>query len=258
MVLTIDVGNSNIVLGGYQNDKICFLARIATNRHLEADQYALELRGILELYGVEQKSIKGIAISSVVPVVTPLLVQALAHFTNAKPLVLCLANAGNLRIDIEQPEELGMDLLASALATYHSYPLPAAIIDMGTATKITALDADGVLRGVSIAPGLFVSLEALVGGASLLKGIALNAPNTPAAIGRNTAKSMQSGLLLGTADMLDGLLDRFAAEMGPLATIVATGGGAPLVIAHCRHKIDFVDTLLLDGLYWAYRQNKGE
>lgn len=254
MVLTIDIGNSNTVLGGYKNGHIQFLARIATNRQQEADQYALELRGILELYHLGSETIEGVIISSVVPAITPLLLQALTHFTTAKPQVLSLADAGEIKIGIEHPEELGMDILASALAVYGNYPLPAAIIDMGTATKISALDAGGTLRGVSIAPGVFVSLNALVGGTSLLKGIALNVP--PAAIGRNTVQSMQSGLLLGTADMLDGLLDRFAAEMGGLATVVATGGAAQLILPHCRHKIEYVDTLLLDGLYGVYQQKQ--
>lgn len=256
MILAIDVGNSNTVLGGYQNGDIRFLARTSTSRQMEADQYAIELRGILELYKVEMESIAGVVISSVVPSVTPLLVQALTHFTKAAPLVLSLADAEDMHIDIENPGELGMDIVASALAVRHSYPLPAAIIDMGTATKISALDANGTLRGVSIAPGVFVSLEALVGGTSLLKGISLDAP--PAAIGRNTVQSMQSGLLLGTASMLDGLLDLFSKELGGLKTIVATGGAAPPIISHCRHSIQFTDTLLLDGLYAAYQQKNNK
>lgn len=247
MILAIDVGNSNIVLGGYREGKICFVTRIATDLHLEADQYAVQLSGIFALYGLQNEPLDQIAISSVVSGLTPVLVRALAHFSPKAPLLLSLAHAGALTIDIENPRELGNDIIASAIAVTASRPLPAVIIDMGTATKLTGLDANGVLRGVAIAPGLYVSLRALVQGASALAGIPLGAPRE--VMGRNTVESMKSGLVLGTADMLDGMIDRFAREMGGLATVVATGGAAGLVVPHCRHEIEVCDTLLLDGLY---------
>ncbi len=251
MILAIDIGNSNIVLGGYENDQICFTARAATNTRQEADQFAVELAGILSLYKIEAHRIEGVMVSSVVPSFTPILLQSLAHFTSVKPKLLCLEHAGGVTVDIENPKELGMDILATAIAVQCSRPLPAVVIDMGTATKLTALDAGGVLRGVSIAPGLFVSLEALVHNASLLAGISLEAPL--AAIGRNSAESMKSGVVLGAAAMLDGLLARFSAQLGPLASIVATGGAAPLVVPHCNANIEVCPTLLLDGLYHTYK-----
>lgn len=254
MILTIDIGNSNIVLGGYEEGTLRFMARMATSHHLEADQYAVQLGGILSLYGVSGQAVSGVIISSVVPGVTGVVARALGHFTNEAPHILSLADAGPIRVDIDNPGELGMDILASALAVHNTCPLPAVIIDMGTATKLTALTADAVLPGVSISPGLFVSLEALVGSTSLLRGISLDAP--PAAIGRNTSASMQSGIVLGNAAMLDGMIERFEAEIGPAATIVATGGAAPLVIPHCRRSIQFSDSLLLDGLLLAYTHLK--
>lgn len=253
MILAIDIGNTNIVLGGYQDGAVRFLSRLSTNRHMEADEYAVQLRGVLALYGVAEETIEGIAMASVVPTVTDVVLRALGHFTSARPMLLGLKHAGPLTVDIENPAELGMDLLASAIAVQHTLPLPAVIIDMGTATKLIAIDADSKLRGVSISPGLYVSLEALVGNASLLRGIALgDAP--VAVIGRNSTQSMQSGVVLGTASMLDGMIDRFAAELGGLRSIVATGGAAPVVISHCSHPIRFIDTLILDGLYLAYKQ----
>lgn len=254
MIVTIDVGNSNTVLGGYIDDKICFIARVNTDRHIEADQIALQLRGIFSLYHVENEPITHIAISSVVPSFTPLLIKAFSHFTSVMPLVLSLKNTGTIHVDIEHPAELGMDILASALAVQKKYPLPAAIIDMGTATKISALDAGDNLRGVSIAPGLFISLDAMVSGTSLLNRVALSSEQPLVAIGRNTTQSIQSGVLLGNAAMLDGLLDRFSEELGELKTIVATGGAAPFIIPHCRHKIEYAETLLLDGLLQALIQ----
>lgn len=252
MVLTIDIGNSNIVLGGYIQDKICFTARIATSRNHEADQYAVELDGILRLHKVPEKGIEGAIISSVVPSLTPTLQKALRYFTLSQPLLLELQDAGDLVVDIEHPAELGMDLLASAIAMHRHGPLPAVIIDMGTATKLIVIDKKGALRGVSIAPGLLVSLDAMLGSTSLLHGIALEA--SPKAIGRNSKQSIQSGVLLGTASMLDGMIDRIESELNeaPLH-ITATGGAAHMVLPYCRHTIEYSDTLLLDGLYLAYK-----
>lgn len=252
MILAIDIGNTNIVLGGFRGGPVKFLARMTTDRHMEADQYAVQLQGIFELYDVDKVTIEGIVLSSVVPGVTEVMLRALRHFTPVQPVLLNLQLASPLTVDIENPAELGMDLLASAIAVQAGYPLPAVIIDMGTATKLIAIDSDSKLRGVSIAPGLYVSLEALVGNASLLRGIALSAP--PAAIGRNSTQSMQSGIVLGNACMIDGLIDKIAEEMGGLQSIVATGGAAPVVIPHCRHNIKFVDTLILDGLLLAYQR----
>ena len=247
MLLCVDVGNSNIVLGGYTGETACFLSRIATDRLMEADQYAVLLRGVLSLYGATQK-ISRVVMASVVPTLTPVLLEAFSHFVAAPPRVLCIAdaNAGDVVIDIDNPAELGTDILASALAVRHTRPLPAVIIDMGTATKFTALDSRGHLLGVAIAPGLYVSLEALVQRASGLRGIPLDGP--AAAIGKNTPESMKSGVLLGNAAMLDGMIDRFAAEMGGLGTVVATGGAAAAVVPHCGHNIEISETLLLDGL----------
>lgn len=247
MLLCVDVGNSNIVLGGYFGDELRFVSRVATDKAMEADQYAVLLRGILALYRVEER-IGQVVMTSVVPALTPVLTEAFSHFSANPPRVLTMADAaaGDVYIDIDNPAELGTDILAAAIAVRHTRKLPAVIIDMGTATKLTALNAQGSLLGVAIFPGLYVSMEALVQRASALRGIPLAAP--AAAIGKNTQESMKSGVILGTADMLDGMIDRFAREMGGLATVVATGGAAGLVTPHCRHAIEQSNTLLLEGL----------
>ncbi len=247
MRLCIDVGNSNIVLGGYRKSQLCFLSRVGTDHSKEADQYAVLLRDILNLYHVKEE-ISGVAMASVVPPLTPVLVQALAHFVARPPRLLGIADAAamGVGVEIDNPAELGTDILAAAIAVRHSRPLPAVIIDMGTATKLTALDAAGRILGVAISPGMYVSLEALVAHASALRGIPMEAP--AAAIGKNTPESMKSGVVLGTAAMLDGMLDRFAAELGALATVVATGGAAAVVTHHCRHDIEYSETLVLEGL----------
>ncbi len=252
MILAIDVGNTNIVLGAYQNETFRFVARMATDTRLESDQYAFQLRAVLSLYKFFEDDIEGIVLSSVVPGLTPVILKALSHFYDKEPMILSTDDTYGVTIDIENPQELGQDILASAIAVRHTMPLPAIIIDMGTATKITALDEGGILRGVAISPGLYVSLDALVSEASALGGIALEPPVSP--IGRNTSESMKSGVVLGTASMLDGMIDRFKEEMGNVKTIVATGGAASIITKQCRHDVAYSDTLLLDGMFIAYRQ----
>lgn len=252
MILCIDIGNSNIVIGGYCNDKLIFSTRIATDRSLETVQYALQLKGVLNLFGAQNEAIEGIMLSSVVPSITNALLEALGMLCKAVPVVLCLENSG-IDVHIDNPRELGDDILATAVAVKHCLPLPAAIIDMGTATTVTAMDAQGAVLGVAIMPGLYIGIEALTGSTSQLKGIALEAPGK--AIGTNSADSMKSGAVYGNADMLDGILSRFERELSGLKTIVATGGASRIILPHCSHKIEYSPSLLLDGLYYAYLYN---
>ena len=253
MVLCVDAGNTNIVLGGYEGQTLAFLSRIATQPALEADQYELHLEGVLALHAAARP--QGAILSSVVPPVTGALRGALHLLCGAQPLVLSRALCPRLPILIDNPDELGADLLAGAIAARARCRMPAVVIDMGTATKLTALDAAGAVQGVSILPGMMVSLNALISGASQLSAVATQAPAH--AIGKNTAESIQSGIVLGTADLLDGMLARFEAELGGPADVVATGGLAGLVVPHCRRSIPVVPHLLLDGLYEVYRRHTG-
>ena len=252
MILTVDIGNTNIVLGGYENDALTFSTRISTDQSLEADQYALELSGILRLYKVSAERSEGAILSSVVPQITDTVARALRLFAGVEPLRLTQSLPTGVTVQIDNPAELGADLLAGAIAAKAAYPLPAIVIEMGTATKRTAVDAGGAVQGVSIMPGLFISLNALVSGASQLGGIATEAPRR--ALGKNTVESMQSGVVFGAAGMLDGMIERFEAELGPVKTIVATGGAAGCVVPHCKRAVTHVPTLILDGLYEVYRK----
>ena len=159
-----------------------------------------------------------------------------------------------MTVDIENPAELGDDLLAGAIAARAAWPLPAVVLDLGTATKMTAVDETGAVRGVSIMPGVLLSLNALVSGASQLGGLALCPPAH--AIGRTTVESMQSGIVLGTASMLDGMLDRFEAELGCIRTVLATGGIAGMIVPHCKRDVTLAPNLLLDGLYHVWKCNR--
>lgn len=256
MILTVDIGNSNIVYCGYINDKLCFTARASTDHKKESDQYAVEINGILALKGYSKAKIKGIVVSSVVPGISPVLFRALRLFCDERPFLFEPSRHVNgvyagIKIAIDNPGELGSDLLAAAVSVKKSRPLPAVIIDMGTATKISALDKDGVFRGVAISPGLFLSMNALFGGTSLQKS-SLEAPVK--AIGTNTADSIQSGIVYANASMLDGMIDRFEAELGEIKSIVATGGACRYVIPNCKREIEICDSLVLDGLYAAYME----
>ena len=254
MILTVDIGNTNIVLGGYQDGKRTFCTRFSTDRNLEADQYALQIDGILGLYDIAPAHLAGAIISSVVPQITDTVSRALHTIAGLNPLLLSQQLITGVEVKIDRPAELGADLFAAAIGAKAGYALPAVIIDMGTATKIIAVDRHGAVLGCSIMPGVFISLNALTGSASMLSGIAINAPEK--AIGTNTTASMQSGVVFGAASMLDGMLDLFAAEMGAPATILATGGAAGCIVPHCRHNITHDATLILDGLYTVYQKNK--
>ena len=256
MVLTVDIGNSNIVLGGYEDGELSFFTRFATERKLEADQFAVEIRGLLHLYAVDKSRITDVVISSVVPGITSLVAGALRRIVPVRALMLTTGGNTGVEIDIDNPAELGADILSSAIAAKARYPMPCVISDMGTATTLTAMNARGAVCGVAIMPGVYISQDALKMRTSQLHGISLEAP--PHAIGRNTADSMKSGAVYGNASMLDGMIDRFAEELGGVATVVATGGAARKIVACCRHEIIYEPDLLLDGLYHYYLRNRGE
>ena len=254
MILTVDIGNSNIVIGGYNSgEQLRFSSRVTTDRTLEADQYAVKLQEICHLYGISPVEVDGMILASVVPPLTGAVAQALRHIFGREPMLFSRHLNTGVTVDIDNPDELGADILASAVAVCQKDPLPAVIVDMGTATTITALTADKRVCGVAIAPGLYISLNALTGSASQLQGIAIEPPDH--AIGRNTADSMKSGCVLGSAAMLDGMIQRFQEELGEVETIVATGGVAGIVVPHCRTPIDCRPDLLLEGLYEAYLLN---
>lgn len=253
MLLCIDIGNTNIVLGCYGSGGWRFLSRISTDRTRMGDQYAVEIKDILALYETDPKRLTGAIMSSVVPQLTASISKAVKTISGLVPEVISAAAAPGLTIATDNAAELGSDFVAAAIAAKEKYPLPLVIIDMGTATTLSAVSPAGELLGTAILPGLKVSTDALVQNTSLLRGISFEAP--PRAIGTNTAAAMQSGVIFGAAGMLDGLIERFWAEMGARGTAVATGGLASVVIPHCKNKILQDDMLLMDGLRILYQHN---
>ena len=250
MLLALDVGNTNIVIGFLDESGIRNIARLETDRDKTAHEYAISLRQVIEFSGIAPENIDGAILSSVVPPINGALIAAVRMITGIRPLVVGPGMKTGLNIALDNPATMGSDLVVGAAAALAIHDPPLIIIDMGTATKITAVDEQSTVQGVSIMPGVFISLDALVNGTSLLKGIATNAPVR--AIGKNTVESMQSGVVFGAASMLDGMVERFEAELGPAKTLVATGGAAGIVVPHCRHSVQYVPTLILDGLYAVY------
>ncbi len=253
MLLTIDIGNTNITLGGYQGEELMFISRLATDIRMTADQYAVQINNIVNLRGCGSQDIEDAIISSVVPIVGSAVARAIEYITGKSPMILGPGIKTGLNIKIDNPAQLGADLAAGAVGALGKYPTPCVIIDMGTATTLSVLDESGAFRGGAIAAGIRSTLDALSSNTAQLPFINLQAPDS--VIGSNTVSSMQSGLILGAAAMLDGMIDRIESEIGELASVVATGGLAEMVVENCRREIAIDNNLLLDGLYKIYKKN---
>lgn len=255
MILTIDIGNTNITLGGYEDGALSFTARIATDRNRTSDQYAVEIIQLLALYSVERESVKDAIISSVVPELTPAISNATEKITKIKPLIIGPGVKSGLNIKIDNPAQLGADLVCTAVGAVNKYPLPCLVLDLGTATKISVIDSEGSFRGCTISPGVGISLNALSSGTSQLPTLSLESPKS--VIGTNSVKSMQAGIVLGTAAMLDGLCSRICEELKTNdVSVVATGGLSKEIVRHCNRKIINDENLVLDGLYAIYNKNR--
>ncbi len=254
MILAIDAGNTNIVFGGITNGKTAFISRIGTDRNKTADEYAVQIKILLELNGLSSKEFEGGIISSVVPQLNDSLCLAVRKVIGHQPLIVGPGIRTGLNIKIDNPAQLGSDLVVGAVAAIALYPKPLMVIDMGTATTICVVDKDGCYRGGVIIPGVKVSMDSLTRNAAQLQGISMEAPKK--SIGTNTIDCMRSGIVFGNAAMLDGLLDRMALEIDGTPTVVATGGLSPLIIPYCRHNIILNDELLLYGLEIIYRKNQ--
>lgn len=254
MILAVDIGNTNIVLGTVDNGKVSNLCRMETNRLKTQYEYAATINSLFDLTNMHSFDFEGAVVCSVVPPLTKALVGAVKMVTGIDPLVVGTGIKTGLNILIDNPAQLGSDLVAGAVGALHDYSLPIIIIDMGTATTISVVDAKGSYRGGVIAPGVNLSMNALASGTSQLPRVSIEAP--PRCIGSNTIDCMQSGAVYGNAAMLDGLIERMENELGQAATVVATGGIASSIIPHCKHEIKLDNDLLLRGMYYIYEKNK--
>ncbi len=257
MILAIDVGNTNTQFGAFDDEeKLVFESRIATNHFRMEDEYAVTLMDILKLYGVDAHDIDGAIMSSVVPPVTVQLKPAVEKVCGCRVKVVGPGLKTGLNIKIDEPAALGGDLAAVAVGAKERYPLPAIVIDLGTATKALAVDKTGAFIGGIIAPGLKISAEALAAKTAVLPLIGISSEPIKKVIGVNTIDCMRSGLLNGAAFMLDGFIESFEREIGEKCTVIATGGFSSVVKPLC--KTDFVldENLILVGLLEIYKKNK--
>lgn len=253
MLLAIDIGNTNITLGTYDDDVLTFTARLATDHKKTADQYAIEIKDILTLYKEDFTLIEDCIISSVVPYVGSAVSLAVSKLCNIVPLSIGPGVKNGLNIKIDNPAQLGADLVAGAVGAMAEYTLPCIVIDMGTATTISVIDEEGTFLGCVIAAGVALTLNALTQNTTNLPPINISATET--VVCTNTVECMQSGLVHGTAAMLDGMIERIEKELGRSTTVVATGGLSKEIIEHCNRTIIHNDNLLLDGLREIYHKN---
>lgn len=255
MVLAFDVGNTHIVMGCIDDSGIHNVTRMATDKIKTESEYAMTIKGLLDFSNISPDSFDGAIISSVVPPLTTVLVKAVKLVTGLTPMIVGAGVKTGVNIQIDNPAEAGSDLVVAAAAALKLYELPAIIIDMGTATTLTVIDKSGSFLGGAIVPGVGLSLDALANSASLLPKISFEAPKN--CIGRNTIDCMKSGSILGSASLLDGMIDRMTEELGEeKVTLVATGGIASSIIPYCKHNIIINNDLLLQGLYVIYNKNK--
>ncbi len=254
MVLAIDIGNTNIVLGCINHGNILKEVRIATDVLKTSDQYCAELKNMLELMEMDASCFEGCIISSVVPPVLNSFRTAVIKLIGKQPIVVGPGIKTGLNILLDNPALAGGDLIVAAVAALAEYQPPLLIVDMGTATTITAIDKNGSYLGGCICPGVKISSEALSSKTAQLPAISLEAPKK--AIGRNTIDCMRSGIMMGTAAMIDGMVSRMEEELGQPATVLATGGVARFVLPMCHRKIIYDKDLLLKGLYRLYENNK--
>ena len=255
MLLAIDIGNSNVVIGCLdENNRTTRLFRMVTDLKKTEDEYAAGMKTILEYSGVDFSEFEGAIICSVVPPLTEIFHMAVEKIIGCNALVVGAGIKTGLNILIENPTTLGSDLVAASVAAMSEYPLPVIVIDMGTATTMTVVDTGNRFLGGAIIPGVALSLNALSSGTSLLQKVPIEAPKK--ALSSTTIACMQSGAVYGNASLLDGMIDRLEQDLGKKTTVVATGGIAAKIIPHCTHEIIYDENLLLRGLGIIYRKNK--
>ena len=254
MILAIDVGNTNIVVGCIDSGRIFRVFRISTNSMRTADEYAAQINSLLMFHGIERSAIDGAVISCVVWPLTRVFMDAAKLLSGVSAIVVGAGIKTGVNILIDDPAQLGSDMVATAVGALVSYKLPVIICDLGTATKMSVLDKNGGFIGGAIIPGVALSMKALASGTSQLPQIPIEAPHR--SISANTIDCMKSGAVFGAAAQIDGMAERFEKELGQTAQLVATGGLAEAVYKHCKREIIFDPDLILKGLSIIYDKNK--
>ncbi len=254
MILALDMGNTNIVVGCIDEEKTYFVERITTNHNKTGMEYAINIKNILEIHGIRTSQIEGAILSSVVPPLNAAISSAVKKILGYHPMLVGSGIKTGLNILMDNPKTTGTDMIVDAVAAIRDYPCPIIIIDMGTATTMSVVDCSGNYIGGVILPGLKVSLDSLSSKTAQLPSISLDIPKK--VIGKNTIDCMRSGIMYGCAGMIDGIIDRMEEELGQKASLVATGGLSRFVTPLCRHQITYDNDLMLKGLLILYKKNK--
>lgn len=254
MLLVLDVGNTNTVLGVYKNDVIVARWRLTTERDRTIDEYGILCRNLFTLAKLDPTEISAIAISSVVPTLNFTLYKMAVNYFGLEPLFVEPEKNSGIKIYYDTPQAVGADRVVNAVAAFHKYGGPAIVVDFGTATTFDAISPAGDYLGGVITPGIQISSEALFLRASRLPRVQIRHPEK--VVGTSTIMSIQSGLYFGYIGLVDGILKRMIEELGPQKTVIATGGLAPL-IGKGSEIIEIIDDdLLLEGLKLIYERNK--
>ena len=255
MILAIDIGNTNIVVGCFDKDKVLFVERVSTDHTKTELEYAISLKNVLEIYDIKPSSVDGGIISTVVPPLTNVLKASAEKIISGEVLVVGPGIKTGLNILMDNPASLGSDLVVDAVAAIHEYPVPLIFIDMGTATTISVIDEEKRYRGGMILPGMRVSMDSLTSRTAQLPHISMEAPKK--LIGRNTIDCMKSGMVYGNASCIDGMIRRIKKELErDDVTVIATGGLSKVIIPYCEENIIYDNELLLKGLRLIYEKNK--
>jgi len=254
MLMTIDIGNTNISLGVYQGEKLGPSWRVSTDHQRMPDEYGLQLDGLLKHEGLLPEDISAVCLASVVPQLTGVFLQACREYLNLDPLVVDAGVKTGVRVLYETPKSVGADRIVDAAAVQHLYGGPACVVDFGTGTTFDAISKEGDYLGGAIAPGIGIAADALFRRAAKLPKVDLNTP--PSAIAKNTPHAMQSGLIFGYVGLVEGMVARFRKELGPDMKVIATGGLTD-IIARETDVIDIVAPwLTLDGLRIIWHMNQ--
>lgn len=253
MILTADIGNTNIILGGFDADELKFVSHISAVPAKTSDEYSILITDVLKLHGVNKDEVSGAVIASVVPPLTPVIKNSVQFLFNTEPVVVGPGIKSGIGIRCDAPASVGADLIAASVAVHFLYGSPALVIDIGTATKMTVVDKNGTFIGTSIVPGVLMGLNALSDNTAQLPKISLEKPDK--VIAKNTVDCMRSGVIYGNASMIDGMISRIKEEIGYDLTVYVTGGLASFLLPYCKSKMIYDENLVLKGLNILYKKN---
>lgn len=254
MILAIDIGNTNIVLGCIDEERTYFIERLSTVKTKTEAEYAIDIKMLLDIHGIKAEELEGSIVSSVVPQITHIAKKAAEKIVQKEAIVVGPGVKTGINLLMDNPAQVGSDRVVNAVAAIAEYEAPMIIFDLGTANTACVIDAKKNYIGGMIFPGINTSLNALTANASQLQGISLEAPKR--VIGKNTIECMKSGVIYSNAASLDGIVERIEEELGMPATVIATGGLAKVIIPYCKKEIILDDDLLIKGLLIIYNKNK--